>query len=65
MSTLGIAGTKTAMHERRETRVVAATYFAAWKAKGLETLRSVLADDVSFRGPLACLDDAESMGPTC
>lgn len=39
---------------------IAESYFNAWKAKDWRTLRSVLADDVSFRGPLASLEDAES-----
>lgn len=39
---------------------VAATYFRAWKDKDFDTLRSVLADDVTFRGPLGAADDAES-----
>jgi len=32
---------------------VAATYFDAWKARDFARLRSVLADDVDFAGPLA------------
>src|SRR5215467_14625223 len=32
---------------------VAATYFEAWKARDFGRLRSVLADDVDFAGPLA------------
>lgn len=39
---------------------VAATYFRAWKDKDFDTLRSVLADDATFRGPLGTADDAES-----
>ena len=35
---------------------VAERYFAAWKANDWETLRGLLADDVSFRGPLASID---------
>jgi hypothetical protein len=38
---------------------LAATYFLAWKGKDFETLRSILADDVTFVGPLAQLDNAE------
>lgn len=34
---------------------IAATYFAAWKAKDFHTLRSILADDVTFDGPLGKL----------
>ena len=28
------------------------TYFSAWRAKDTERLRSVLADDIDFRGPM-------------
>jgi ketosteroid isomerase-like protein len=37
---------------------IATTYFASWKAKDFDRLRSVLADDVSFVGPLAQLEGA-------
>jgi hypothetical protein len=37
------------------TADVAAAYFRAWQAKDLPTLRSILADDVTFDGPLAKL----------
>jgi hypothetical protein len=37
-----------------------ATYFSAWKAKDFDTLRSVLADDVTFVGPLGRADDADT-----
>jgi SnoaL-like domain len=43
-----------------DSRTVAATYFRAWKEKDFTTLRSVLADHATFRGPLASLDDAEA-----
>ncbi|MGH3717981.1 MAG: nuclear transport factor 2 family protein [Pseudonocardiaceae bacterium] len=43
-----------------DTRQVAATYFRSWMAKDFTTLRSVLADDVTFRGPLGTADDAET-----
>ncbi len=39
---------------------IARTYFDAWGARDYDALRSVLADDVSFRGPLGSADDAES-----
>jgi hypothetical protein len=39
---------------------VAATYFTAWQAKDFGTLRSILADDATFRGPLGTADDAET-----
>jgi hypothetical protein len=42
-----------------DPRSVAATYFSAWKAKDFETFRSILADDVTFRGPLGTADGAE------
>ena len=37
------------------TADVADTYFQAWKAKDFTALRSVLADEVTFDGPLASL----------
>jgi ketosteroid isomerase-like protein len=43
-----------------DTRIVATTYFRAWKERDFATLRSILADDVTFRGPLGTADDAES-----
>jgi hypothetical protein len=43
-----------------DTRTVATTYFRAWKERDFATLRSILADDVTFRGPLGTADDAES-----
>ncbi len=39
---------------------VARTYFSAWRAKDFDTLGSLLADDVTFRGPLGTADDADS-----
>lgn len=38
---------------------VAATYFDAWKANDLDTMRSLLADDVMFCDPHARLEGAE------
>jgi hypothetical protein len=38
---------------------LAATYLRAWKDRDFDTLRSLLADDVTFTGPLAQLDNAE------
>jgi len=35
---------------------VAERYFTAWKANDWSTLRGLLADHVSFRGPLASID---------
>ena len=36
-----------------DAATIAATYFDAWKARDFTRLRSVLADDVDFAGPLA------------
>jgi len=38
---------------------VAEIYFDAWRRRDFAALRSILADDVEFRGPLAQLDNAE------
>jgi hypothetical protein len=38
---------------------VAATYFDAWKAGDFTRLRSILADDATFDGPLGHADNAE------
>lgn len=35
-------------------------YFEAWQAKDFETLRGILADDVTFRGPLGTADGADA-----
>lgn len=43
-----------------DARTVAATYYRAWKDRDFATLRSILADDVTFRGPLGRADDAET-----
>jgi hypothetical protein len=43
-----------------DPRTLAATYFQAWKAKDFARLRSVLADNATFRGPLGTADDAET-----
>jgi hypothetical protein len=42
------------------TAGVAATYFRAWKDHDWDTLRAVLDDDVTFKGPLATLDGADA-----
>jgi hypothetical protein len=42
-----------------DTRTIAAIYFRAWKERDFATLRGILADDVTFRGPLATLDNAD------
>ena len=38
---------------------VAAVYFRAWQAGDVEALRGILADDVTFRGPLGTADGVE------
>ena len=38
---------------------LAETYFAAWQEQDADTLRSVLADDVTFEGPMATIDNAD------
>lgn len=38
---------------------LAAAYLDAWLAEDFDTLRSLLADDVSFRGPLATIQGAD------
>jgi hypothetical protein len=43
-----------------DPRQLAATYFRAWKGRDWAALRSVLADDATFRGPLGSADDAET-----
>lgn len=35
-------------------------YFEAWRAKDPEILRPVLADDVTFQGPLATVEGADA-----
>lgn len=42
-----------------EPRDIAATYIEAWKAADVDRLRAILADDVSFRGPLAQVQGAD------
>lgn len=42
-----------------DARTAAAAYFQAWKSHDFAKLRSLLADDVEFAGPLAELDNAE------
>ncbi|HZZ97270.1 MAG TPA: nuclear transport factor 2 family protein [Jatrophihabitantaceae bacterium] len=38
---------------------VADTYFRAWKDKDFETLRSIIGDSATFRGPLGTADSGE------
>jgi hypothetical protein len=42
-----------------DATTVAATYFDAWRERDFARLRSVLADDVDFTGPLASVRGAE------
>jgi SnoaL-like domain len=44
----------------QDARTVAETYFRAWKERDFTTLRSILADDATFRGPLGTADDADA-----
>jgi ketosteroid isomerase-like protein len=38
---------------------LAETYFAAWQEQDAERLRAILADDVTFAGPMATIDNAD------
>jgi limonene-1,2-epoxide hydrolase len=42
-----------------DAKTVAKTYFQAWKAEDFETLRSILADEVTFSGPMGTADGAD------
>jgi hypothetical protein len=42
-----------------DARATAATYFDAWRERDFTRLRSVLADDVDFAGPLARVRGAD------
>ncbi|MDQ3151257.1 MAG: nuclear transport factor 2 family protein [Actinomycetota bacterium] len=50
----------TADEEGLDPAALAETYFRAWKDKDFTTLRSVLADNATFRGPLGTADDADT-----
>jgi SnoaL-like domain len=48
---------------------IAATYYTAWKTKDFDTLASLLADEVTFQGPLGtaanraeCLEGLKGLG---
>jgi hypothetical protein len=43
-----------------DARTLATTYFRAWKDKDFTALRSVLADDATFRGPLGTADSGDA-----
>ena len=49
------------MTSNSEPTAVTATYFDAWRKGDLAALRSVLADDADFAGPLAQLGNADDM----
>jgi hypothetical protein len=42
-----------------DTKTLASTYFSAWKEKDFEKLRSVLADGVTFAGPMGTANGAD------
>ena len=42
-----------------DTRTVAETYLRSWRSRDFAALRRILADDVSFTGPLATLHNAD------
>jgi ketosteroid isomerase-like protein len=42
-----------------DAKTVATTYFSAWKERDFEKLRSVLADEVTFSGPMGAADGAD------
>jgi hypothetical protein len=43
----------------RDPKAVASTYFDAWKAKDFTTMQTLLADEVTFRGPFGTADGVE------
>jgi hypothetical protein len=43
-----------------EPRELATTYFEAWKARDFDTLRTILAHDCTFRGPLGAADSGQA-----
>lgn len=43
-----------------DPKTIAAAYFTAWEAADVEQLRTILAEDVSFRGPLAQVEGADA-----
>jgi limonene-1,2-epoxide hydrolase len=49
----------TATTTSTDPRTVAETYFRSWKDKDFDTLRSILHDGVTFRGPLGKADGAD------
>lgn len=55
----GLGGMVGLMASTTDPRTLAETYFRAWKEQNFEALRSVLADDATFRGPMGEADNAE------
>src|SRR5262245_28283619 len=47
-----------------DARKVGERYFEAWTAKDFETARSLLHDDLSFRGPFESFDRADDFMPS-
>ena len=47
------------MTSNNEPTAIMATYFDCWRKGDLATLRTILADDFSFRGPLGQVDNAD------
>jgi ketosteroid isomerase-like protein len=42
-----------------DPKTIAAAYFTAWEAADVERLRAILADDITFSGPLAQVAGAD------
>jgi ketosteroid isomerase-like protein len=42
-----------------DPKTIAAAYFAAWEAADVQGLRAILADDITFSGPLAQVAGAD------
>jgi hypothetical protein len=52
---------QTTSTDERRTRQAAETYFAAWRDKDFDRFRSILADEVTFAGPLATLSGIDDV----
>jgi hypothetical protein len=55
---MALSRTKGAATMADEAAKVATTYFDAWKVNDFDTMRSLVAEDVTFAGPLAQLEGA-------
>jgi hypothetical protein len=55
-----MTNTRAVAETDRDAGTVAELYFTSWLNKDWDTLRSILADDCSFSGPLATVGDADS-----